>query len=49
MLFNCEIALMMSAAESGFKLKSKTDKLKKSFVVEPYEIPEHLKQTEHES
>jgi len=43
MIFSWEIAMMMSAAEDGFKLKSKIDKLKKSFVVKPYQIPEHIK------
>lgn len=43
MIFSWQILQMMKAAEAGFKLKSKIDKIKKNYYVAPYQIPEHLK------
>jgi len=43
-MFSWQLKELIQSSLDGIKLKQETDKIKKSFVVKPHEIPEQLKQ-----
>lgn len=43
-MFSWQIREFVWYSMEAIRLKQEIDKIKKSFVVKPYEIPEHLKQ-----